>query len=199
MATSDSHWPACIVQTCNRFHIPCCRFATCVKQDFITPLESHSESLVSDVEAYIIETFKNLLEVDGLSTRSPIPDMKMVPLHLRKVLLEEITDFVRMQELTCRETLATVIKSEEFIFTLDSMYGTTIEELKTSNEGDQSQWSLIKFITGVTEHFAEQFRDGNNDQKALCELQASLKVCPPCSLCCNLCAVVLHSAYMLFH
>ena len=151
-------------------------FAECVKQDFIKPLEEKTRDLIEDTDCYVKRVFATLLELEGEGTDRPfLPKMKLVSVQLRKVLLDEITEFICKREKACIEHLVVRTQAEAFVFTLDPLYGQTIEELKSGSQDDHSHWNVIKFFSGVSNAFVQMFREGDNEKKAICEMQTSLK------------------------
>lgn len=124
-------------------------FSACIEEGFIKPLTSFSGELAVKAQEYVTDTFRCLLEVKtgrtAARTSHPIPKMMGASMQLRNVVMQETMEFLKEREAECQAHLATRSKAEEFIFTLDGMYGKTIEDLKHEGErDDHHDWNFIR-------------------------------------------------------
>ena len=128
-------------------------FAACIEEGFIGPLTCFSGELAVKAQEYVTDTFRCLLEVKAAHTVAargshPIPKMMGASMQLRQVIMQETMEFLKEREEECQAHLATRSKAEEFIFTLDGMYGKTIEDLKHEGERDEQhgEWNFIRYV-----------------------------------------------------
>ena len=121
-------------------------FYACVKEGFIEPLTLLSGELVIKAESYIADTLRSLLEVEANRTaRSghPIPGMTGASIQLRQVIMQETMEFLKVREIECQAHIDIRSKAEEYICTLDGVYGKTIEDLKHEGQRDD-KWSYFR-------------------------------------------------------
>ena len=123
-------------------------FARCVKDGFVKPLAELSGGLIGEAVTYISTTIRCLPELDPSSDRrrSPVIEgMSGVGIQLRRIILQETLEFIKVREAACRAHLETRSKAEGFIFTLDSTYGKAIEDLKHDGDrGNDQSWTFLR-------------------------------------------------------
>lgn len=167
-------------------------FAKCFREEYHTPLKGILYELVEEIEEMTSSVLEQLVKT-GLDGERDC-GLETAPDSLKEAVLAEVQEFVASQKADCLKHINISYASEEFIFTMDESYGRSIVKLKShkmphkpdeGNDNDNDDDSVKKepqvlsmsaverFKTTFT-RLMDAFMNGSNEDKAICELQASL-------------------------